>query len=87
MNKEYYDIEKYKTKTGRNPELLITNVSPEYLYIYESVVPKFKEIEILDIAYDVFGNILPDRKVVVFKEKFDMDLLQVFWKECNLIRH
>ena len=76
----------YKYKTGIDYPLLITNVSPEHLYIYESVVPKFPEIEILDRAYNIFYELLPDRKAVCFKEKYDIQLLQKFWNACDEVR-
>ncbi len=76
----------YKNKTGIDYSLLITNASPEHLYIYEKVVPTFPEIEILDKAYNTLFELLPDRRAVVFKEKYDMQLLQKFWRACDEVK-
>jgi hypothetical protein len=88
MTNEFGDVneQEYKEKTGIDYSLLITNVSPEHLYIYENVVPLFPEIEILNKAYNVFCELLPDRKAIVFKEKYDIQLLQKFWKACDEVR-
>lgn len=72
--------EDYYEKTGRDPELLITNVCEPWLTCYEKVLKNFEDIEILDTAYNAFGDVLLNRKAIVFKERFDMDRLQEFWR-------
>lgn len=80
MDKRYKFSEDYYEKTGQDPELLITNVSEPWIECYKKAIKEFDDIEMIDIAYNAVGDILPNHKAVLFKDHFDMDRLQEFWK-------
>lgn len=90
--REEYDkyTKEYEEKTGRNPKLLITNISHEKFDAYNKVIQQyFKDtIEIKPDAYDVCFSHIKNCNAIVFIEKPDVNILQEFWKrlkEANVI--
>lgn len=76
--------EKYKQITGKDYDLLITNViisTQNELEAYQEILKQFPEIELVDEAYDICGNKLLGRvKAFYFKERYDLERLQEFYK-------
>lgn len=77
--------DEYYKKTGRYPEMEVTNISSEKEFAdYSKVIEKFDQLEIVDDAYDTIGNrLLPSMKAVVFKDKYDEAVVQRFWAEAS----
>lgn len=81
-----YIIDQYIEKTGIHPDLVIINVLPKDLDLYERAVCKFEEIKILDSSFNVFGDVIPEKRAIVFKNKHDMPTQLAFLKECRRLR-